>query len=213
MEKIILKAAKRKIPGEKVNALRRQGKLPAVIYGHHIESTPIVLDAAIALPKLSLLTSSTTMIIDLDGKEYPAIVREKQRDPIKKFVTHLDFQVISLTEKMRAKVSIELSGTAPAEKAANAVILSSLNELEVESLPQDMPERFIVDIAGLAEIGDTIRVQDIPKLHGVAILNDPEEVIVTASAPTVERVVEEAAAEEAAPEGSAVSAGKKEASE
>ena len=211
MEKIILKAAKRQIPGKQVKALRREGKLPAVIYGHRIESTPIVLDAAIALPKLSLLTSSTTVIIDLDGEEYPAIVREKQRDPVKRFLTHLDFQVISLTEKMRAKVSIELSGVAPAEKAASAVILSGLNELEVESLPQDLPERFIVDIAGLAEIGDTIRVQDIPKLHGVAILNDPEEVIVTASAPTVERVVEEAAAEEAAPEGSAASSEKKEA--
>jgi large subunit ribosomal protein L25 len=211
MEKIILKASRRNISGKKVNALRRQGKLPAIIYGYHIESTPIVLDAAIALPKLSLLTSSTTVILELDGKEYPAIVREKQRDPIKRFLTHLDFQVISLTEKMRAKVSIELSGVAPAEKAANAVILSSLNELEVESLPQDLPERFIVDITVLAAIGDTIRVQDIPKLHGVAILNDPEEVIVTASAPTVERVVEEAAAEEAAPEGAATSSKKEEA--
>lgn len=211
MEKIILKAAKRQIPGKQVKALRREGKLPAVIYGHRIESTPIVLDAAIALPKLSLLTSSTTVIIDLDGEEYPAIVREKQRDPVKRFLTHLDFQVISLTEKMRAKVSIELSGVAPAEKAASAVILSGLNELEVESLPQDLPQRFIVDITGLAAIGDTIRVQDIPELPGVAILNDPEEVIVTASAPTVERVVEEAAAEEAAPEGSAASSEKKEA--
>lgn len=210
MEKIVLKAARRNISGNKVNALRRQGKLPAVIYGYHIESTPIVLDAAIALPKLSLVTSSTTVIIELDGKEYPAIVREKQREPIKKFLTHLDFQVISLTEKMRAKVSVELSGTAPAEKAANAVILSSLNELEVESLPQDLPERFIVDITVLAEIGDTIRVQDIPKLHGVVILNGSEEVIVTATAPTVERVMEETA-EEAAPEGSAASAEKKEA--
>ena len=211
MEKITLKAAKREITGKQVNALRRQGKLPAVIYGYHIESTPIALDAAIALPKLSLLTSSTTVIIELDGKEYPAIVREKQHEPIKKFLTHLDFQVISLTEKMRAKVSIELSGTAPAEKAAHAVIISGLNELEVESLPQDLPERFIVDIAVLAEIGDTIRVQDIPKLHGVVILNDLEEVIVTASAPTVERIVEEVAAEEAGPEGSATSSEKAEA--
>jgi len=210
MEKIVLKAARRNNFGKQVKALRRQGKLPAVIYGYHIESTPIVLDAAIALPKLSLVTSSTTVILELDGKEYPAIVREKQRDPIKKFLKHLDFQVISLTEKMRAKVSIELSGTAPAEKAANAVILSSLNELEVESLPQDLPARFIVDITVLAEIGDTIRVQDIPMLHGVVILNDSDEVIVTATAPTVERVVEETA-EEVAPEGSAASAEKKEA--
>ena len=116
MEKIILKATKRDVTGKKVGALRRQGKLPAVIYGHRIETTPIVLNAAEALPKLATLTSSSTLTISLDGKEYPALVREKQRDPIKKFLTHLDFQVISLTEKMRAKVRIELTGTAPAEK-------------------------------------------------------------------------------------------------
>ena len=127
MEKVILKAIKRDVTGKKVGALRRQGKLPAVIYGHLIETTPIVLNAAEALPKLATLTSSSTLTISLDGKEYPALVREKQRDPVKKFLTHLDFLVISLTEKMRAKVSIELTGTAPAVKAANAVILCRFN--------------------------------------------------------------------------------------
>jgi large subunit ribosomal protein L25 len=200
MEKIILKADKRDVTGKKVGALRRQGKLPAVIYGHLIETTPIVLNAAEVLPKLATLTSSSTLTISLDGKEYPAIVREKQREPIKKYLTHLDFLVLSLTEKMRAKVSIELSGTAPAEKAANAVILSGLNELEVESLPQDLPERFVVDLAGLREIGDAIRVRDIPQPEGVTFLSDPEEVIVAATAPTVEKFVEGAVAEEAEPE-------------
>jgi large subunit ribosomal protein L25 len=203
MEKITLKAAKRDVTGKKVGALRRQGKLPAVIYGHLIETTPIVLNAAEALPKLATLTSSSTLTVSLDGKEYPAIVREKQREPIKKFITHLDFQVISLTEKMRAKVSIDLTGTAPAVKAASAIILQGLTELEVESLPQDLPERFVVDISGLLDIGDSIRVQDIPQPDGVEILSVPEEVIVSASAPTVERVVEEAVAEEVEPEAAA----------
>jgi large subunit ribosomal protein L25 len=210
MEKIVLMAAKREITGKQVNALRRQGKLPAIIYGHRIETTPIMLDAAAALPKLSLMTSSTTVTIYLDGKEYPAIVREKQRDPVKKFLTHLDFQIISLTEKMRAKVSVELSGTAPAEKGANAVILAGLTEIEVESLPQDMPERFVVDIAGLREIGDAIRIQDIPKPDGVSILTDPEEIIVAATAPSIERTVAETAHGEAVPEGSATGTEKEE---
>lgn len=211
MEKITLNAVRREITGKQVNALRRQGKLPAVIYGHGIDSAPIVLDAATALPKLALLTQSTTVTISLDGKEYPAIVRDKQRDPVKKYLTHLDFQVLSLTEKMRAKVSVELSGTAPAEKAANAVILGGLNEIEVESLPQDLPERFLVDISGLTEIGDMIRVQDIPQPEGVTILTDPEEVIVTAAAPVTQRVEEEAAAEEAELEAPATGSEKEEA--
>jgi large subunit ribosomal protein L25 len=198
MEKVVLKATKREVTGKKVGALRRQGKLPAIMYGHLIETTPIVLNAVEVLPKLATLTSSSTLTIDLDGKEYPARVAEKQRDPIKRHLIHLDLQVISLTEKMRAKVGIELAGTAPAVKLANAVIHIVLTELDVESLPHDLPERFIVDISGLGEIGDSIRVQDIARADGVDILNGPEEVIVTASAPKGEEVVEEVAEEVAA---------------
>ncbi len=203
MEKVVLKASKRDVTGKQVGALRRQGKIPAIMYGHLIETTPITLNAVEALPKLSTLTSSSTFTITLDGKEYPARLREIQRDPVKKHLIHLDLQVVSLTEKMRARVKIELAGTAPAVKAANAVILSSLTELEVESLPQILPERFVVDISGLTEIGDCIRIRDIVRADGVDILNGPEEVIVTATAPTVEKLVEEAVTEETEPEISA----------
>ena len=116
MEKVVLKATKRDVVGKKVGALRRQGKLPAVLYGHRIETTPILLDAYEGSQTLSHLTSSTLLTIDLDGKQYLAQVREKQRDFIKNRLVHVDFQIISLTEKMRTKVGIELTGTAPAVK-------------------------------------------------------------------------------------------------
>jgi large subunit ribosomal protein L25 len=200
MEKVVLMATKRDVTGKKVGALRRQGKLPAIMYGHLIETTPITLNAVEVLPKLSTLTSSSTLTINLDGKEYPAMVREKQREPIKKHLIHLDLQVISLTAKMRTKVSIELTGTAPAVKDANATILNRLTELEVECVPQYLPERFVIDISSLAGIGDTIRVHDITKAEGLEILTGPEEVIVIAVAPRGEEIVEEAAAEGTEPE-------------
>jgi large subunit ribosomal protein L25 len=200
MEKVVLKATKRDVTGKKVGALRRQGKLPAIMYGHLIETTPITLNAVEVLPQLATLTSSSTVTINLDGIEYPAIVREKQRDPIKKRLTHLDLQVISLTAKMRTKVSIELTGTAPAVKEASATILSRLNDLEVECVPQYLPERFVIDISSLTEIGDSIRVHDIPKAEGLEILTDPEEIIVIAVAPRGEEIVAEAEAEDTGPE-------------
>ncbi len=200
MEKVVLMATRRDLNGDKVGALRRQGKLPAIMYGHLIETTPITLNAVEVLPKLATLTSSSTLTINLDGKEYPAMVREKQREFIKKRLIHLDFQVISLTAKMHAKVRIELTGTAPAVKDANATILNRLTELEVESVPQYLPERFVIDISGLAGIGDSIRVQDITKVEGVEILTDPEEVIVIATAPRGEEIVGEAASKETEPE-------------
>ena len=204
MQKVVLKATKREVLGKKVGALRRAGKLPAVLYGHGVESTPIMLDAREAALKLSHLTSSSLVMVDLDGNEYPALVREKQRDYLKNRLLHLDLQVISMTEKVTTKVGIELTGTAPAVKAFNAVIVTVLNELEVECMPQDLPARVVLDISGLAEIGAGIHVRDVVISDKVKILDDPAETIVVASATREEKVVVEEAPveEEAAPEES-----------
>jgi large subunit ribosomal protein L25 len=201
MEKIVLKATRRDVVGKKVGALRRQGKLPAVLYGHRIETTPILLDAYEGTQTLSHLTSSSLLTIDLDGKQYLTQVREKQRDVIKNRLLHVDFQIVSLTEKMRAKVGIELSGAAPAVKNFNAVIHTGLTALEVECMPQDLPARIVIDISSLAKIGDGLRVRDVVLSDKVKILADLDEVIAVAAAPRKEEVsVEAPVAEEAAPE-------------
>jgi large subunit ribosomal protein L25 len=201
MEHIVLKATKREVVGRKVGALRRQGKLPAVLYGHRIETTPILLDAYEGSQALSYLTSSSLVTIDLDGKQYLAQVREKQRNFIKNRLMHVDFQIVSLTEKMHAKVGIRLTGTAPAVKNFNAEIHTGLTSLEVECIPQDLPERIMVDISGLTELGDSVRVRDVVLSGKVKILADPEEVIAIAAAPRKEEIsVEAPVAEEAAPE-------------
>jgi len=204
MEKVVLQATKREALGRKVGALRRAGKLPAVLYGHGIESTPVMLDAFEAALKLSHLTSSSLVMVALDGKEYPTLVREKQRDYLKNRLLHLDFQVISMTEKVTTKVGIELTGTAPAVKEFSAVIVTVLNELEVECMPQDLPALVVIDISGLAEVGAGIHVRDVVISDQVKILDDPAEMIVVASATREEKVVEEEAPaeEEAAPEES-----------
>jgi len=196
MERVVLQATRREVIGKQVGALRRAGKLPAVLYGHRIESTPIMLEAHETSLTLSHLTSSSLVTIQLDGKEYPTLVREKQRDYIKNRLLHLDFQAVSLTEKIRAKVSIELTGTAPAVKEFSAIIVHGLTDLEVESLPQELPERIVVDISSLSEIGDGVRVRDIVLSDKVEILGDPDELIVVAAAPRVEEVVEEIPLEE-----------------
>jgi len=209
MEKIVLKATKRDVVGKKVGALRRQGKLPAVLYGHRIETTPILLDAYEGSQTLSHLTSSTLVTIALDGMQYLAQVREKQREFIKNRLVHVDFQVVSLTEKMRTQVGIELTGMAPAVKNFNAVIQTGLTSMEVECMPQVLPERIVVDISGLAEIGDGVRVRDVVLSDQVKILTDPEEIIAIATAPRKEEISAEApVAEEAAPEE--IEGGKKE---
>lgn len=209
MEKVVLQATHRTITGKKVGTLRRQGKLPAVIYGHHTETMPIILNLHDASRILSHLTSSSLVTINVDGKEYATLVREKQRNFITNTLLHVDFQAVSLTEKIRANVSVVLTGTAPAVKDFNGVVVVGLDEIEVESLPQYLPERIVVDIANLNKIGDAIYVRDLQVSADVEILDDLNETIVIITAQAAEEIEEAPVAAEIA-EPEVIEKGKKE---
>ncbi len=208
MEKVVLKAKKRDVVGKQVRALRRAGELPAVLYGRHIKPLNIALDAHSATQILAKLTSSSLVTVEVDGNGYPALVREKQRNFIKNTLLHVDFLAVSLTEKINANVSIQLEGVAPAVKDFNAILVPGLTELEVECLPTDLPERIVVDISGLKEIGDGLYVRDLIISDKVEVLNDPDELIVVATAMAAEEV--EAAAEGETVEPEVIEKGKKE---
>jgi len=198
MEKVVIEATKRLVIGKQVGALRRDGKLPAVIYGHHMEATPITLGLREASRILATLTGSSLVMISLDGKEHSCLVKEKQRDFIRGTLKHVDFQVVSLTEKIRARVSIEFVGVSPAVKDFNGVVVNGTNNLQVESFPQDLPQRVTVDISPLLKIGDGIFVRDIDLGDKVQILDNLDEMIVVITAPKeeVEEVVEPTGVEE-----------------
>ncbi len=191
MEKVVLKAEKRDVLGKQVKALRRAGKLPAVIYGRRTEPISVLLDAHNAARVLGKLTSSSLVTIELDGTEYPSLVREKQRDYIKNRLLHVDFLTVSLTENIRATVSLHLIGVSGAVKDFNAVLVNNLESLEIECLPTDLPERIDLDISALAHPGDGIRVRDVPVPDKVRLLDDPDTMVVVA---TFAKVEEEPAA-------------------
>ena len=193
MEKVVLKATKREVTGKQVNALRRSGKLPAVIYGRHTAPISIALDAHTAGLALSKVGSSSLITVDVDGTEYPALVRERQRDYIKNVLKHVDFLAVSLTEKIRADVRIEMIGTSLAVKDLNAVLVRGLISISVECLPTDLPDRVEVDISSLVQVGDGIHVRDLQMPQNVQILDDPDEMVVLATY-AKEEVVEEAPA-------------------
>lgn len=215
MEKVVLKATKRDVVGKQVKAMRREGKLPAVIYGRHNEPIVISLDAHTASLALGRLSSSSLVTIDVDGTEYSTLVREKQRDYIKNRLLHVDFLAVSQDEKLTATVSLHFIGVSIAVKDYNAVLVHNLEELEVESLPADLPERIDVDISVLSRIGDGIRVRDVVVSDKVRILENPDTMVAVATAPKVEEEVaavpsaEAVAPAEAEPELS-VERGKKE---
>lgn len=212
MDKVILKAVKREVTGKQVKAMRRDGQLPAVIYGRHLEPIAISLEAHAANLAMSKLSSSSLVTIDLEGKEYPALVRERQRNFIKGNLTHVDFMAVDLTEKIRATVRLEFVGVSGAVKDYNAVLVKNIEKLEVECLPTDLPERIAVDIAALAQVGNSIRVRDLAISDAIRILNDEDETIAVAAAPKTEAVDAAAVpgAVDAAAPGLSVERGKKE---
>jgi len=190
-EETIIKAEKRTLKGKQVSQLRRAGILPGVIYGHKIESQAIQMDRHTVSLQMSKITPTTLVTVDVAGNKIKAFVRDRQRDVLHGVLTHLDFLAVSMTEKMRASVALELTGEAPVLEDAKYLLNHNLNELEIECLPQDMPERVMVDVSGIKTPEDTITVADLDLGEGVSILTDHLEVIVSVSYVAVEEAEEE----------------------
>ena len=201
MDEVVLKASRRTVLGKQVKAIRREGKLPAVIYGHHIDPISIVMDLRDTSRSLTGLAPSTLVTVEVEGTPHKALVKEKQRNKITGILLHVDFLAVSMTEKLRSQVYMEIVGLAPAIKDFDGVLVTGSDEVEVECLPQDLPERIVVDVSGLLKIGDGIYVRDLAIPEGVKILADPDTMValITAQAAVEEEVapvVEEVVTEE-----------------
>ncbi len=179
--KVVVSATKRTVTGKKVKLLRNEGILPAVVYGNVDGSLVISLNAKEAGNALHNLAASVLVNVELEGKEYPSLVREKQYDFLTDAILHVDFQAVSLTETIRSMVPIVLIGEAPAVKNFNAFIISDMTELEVEALPQELPERIRVDVSGIERIGDSRVVADLDMPDNITVLSDPTRTVVVAT--------------------------------
>jgi len=202
MEEVTLKANKRDIIGKKVKQLRRQGILPAVIYGRNTDPVSISLDDREVNRVLATISSSHLINLDIDGEGYTTLIRDRQRHPVSGSILHIDFYEVSMTEKLTTNVNIIIRGEAPAAKNFGGILVTGQETLEIECLPQDLPERFDVDISHLEEIGDTIYVRDIPIPPEVDLLTDPDEMVIVVTTPAAEEeeVVEEVEITEEEPE-------------
>jgi len=191
MEKVVLKAKKRSVIGKQVKALRREGKLPAVIYGRHTDPISIEFDATVASRRLARATSSSLITIDLDGEMIPTLVREKQRDYIKNTLIHVDFLTVSMTESLRAYVELRFKGISAAVKDYNAILVHNLEQLQIECLPDDLPEYIDVDVTVLKNPGDGIRVGELTVSEKVTVLDDADMMVAVASASKIEEAMAE----------------------
>lgn len=172
--------------------LRQTGKIPAVIYGNGISSEAIELDARDL--ESTLQKKGRNALIDLMVKgqrgdnKYVVMVKEVQRDPIRREIIHADLCKISLQDKVHTAVPIHLTGEAQGVKKGGIIQLG-LRELEVESMPANIPESIAIDVSEL-DVGDHLTVANLPTSPDYRILNDQDSVIVTIVAP---RMAEEPA--------------------
>ena len=208
MDETVFQAMYRDLNAKKPKALRREGILPAVIYGSHIQPTAITLDMKTANRVLPRVTSSQLVVIQLEDQKLTTLVRERQRNPLTGSLIHVDFQAVSMTEKLRAKVSIVLQGESPAVKAGLGVLVTGVEEIDVESLPADLPNQIYIDISSLANIGDNIHVNDLVLPGAVAVLTRSDELIALITPPEAEEKEEEVVV--AAVEPEVIEKGKKE---
>ena len=185
MEKFVLQANKREVIGKKVKALRREGMLPAVIYGSGMDPQPITLDTKEVNQTLKLVGANTLLTIKIGKKEHLALVRDIQREVIKRDLLHIDFQAVSLEENISTTVPVMIIGEAPAVKEFDAVLSTALDELQIEAKAKDLPDSITVDVSSLVEIGDNILVKDLSIPGDVTVLDDPDEIVVVASAPSL----------------------------
>ncbi|HUQ17878.1 MAG TPA: 50S ribosomal protein L25 [Candidatus Saccharimonadales bacterium] len=192
----------RTVLGKHVGALRREGRLPGVIFGGHADSTPVDTDAHAF--ELAFRRWGTTTLLSLTGLEsdVSALVNGVSRNPRTGKLIHVDFVRVSLTEKTHADVPLHFGGESPAVKTHGAVLVHGLEHVRVEAFPQDMPHRLEVDLSKIEQVDDTVHVRDlIFDTSKVVVLNDADEMIAKAVAARVEEeapVVAEAAEGEAA---------------
>jgi large subunit ribosomal protein L25 len=209
---IELEVSPREVLGKKVKQLRREGVIPANVYGHGLESVSIQVakDDLVHLLRTAGRNEIVYLRLDPDESGRPAFVRLVQRNPVTDAILHVDFYQISLKEKVRMEVPVSLVGAAPAEQTYGGTLLHSLDRITVEGLPTEIPSVIEVDVSGLTEIDAAIHVRELNIPGEVTVLTDPEQVVAKIAPPQVERVEEEvveeveaAVEEEAAPEAAA----------
>lgn len=183
MDKQILKAEKRKLLGRKVKTLRKKGILPANVYGKNVKSQAVQLKLS-EFEKVFKVVGATGLIeLVIDGKKRPVLVHDMQVDPVTDSFLHADFLQVDLKQKVTTSVPVEFTGEAPAEKQGLGTVVQHVDEVEVEALPANLPEKFEVDLSNLKEVDAAIFVKDLGvDAKKVSILNEPDQMIVRVEA-------------------------------
>jgi len=193
---LTIKAEQREITGKKVSNLRKQGKIPAVVYGAGEKSVLLQVIGKDFEKVFREAGESTLVELEIGQDRRNVLIHEIDFDPIKDTPRHVDFLAVRMDKPIRAKVHVVFEGESGAVKNLGGVLVKVTHELEIEALPKDLPHEIRVDIAVLGNLGEKLVAGGLKLPAGVKLVGGKEDVLVLVEAPKSE---EELKAEEAAP--------------
>jgi len=169
--------------------LRRQGKVPGVLYGRGVDPLPFAVDAREL--RHALHAAGAVLDVTVDGESTPAVLKEAQRHPLRGETTHVDLLRVDLTKPIQAVVAIELTGGDEAPGVKDGGILDQpTREVNVEALPTDIPESIQIDVSAL-NIGDSVTLALAKVPGGVTVLDEQDAVVASVLAPRLQTEGEE----------------------
>lgn len=178
MKSYTLTATHRTETGKKVKHLRRDGRIPATVYGKSVKSASISVSADEFLSVYEKAGETGLIELAIDNQKRSVLVHSVQRHPVSHSALHVEFHQVDLKEKVHANIPIEHTGESPAIAQHLGVLLTVLSEIEVEALPTDLPEKITVDISRLAEVNGELKVADLSIPQEVKVLTDTELTVV-----------------------------------
>lgn len=200
MKKISLTVSPRKVLGKKVKKLRKEGVLPANVYGKDVKSESVQVPYK-EFEKVYKEAGETGLVeLQVDGKVRPVLIHNIQFNPVTHEPLHADFYQVNLKEKVKTKVALSFVGEPAAVTNKVGILLEQLSEVEVEALPTDLPENIEVNVENLANVDEQITVADIKAPAGVTLLTDAGQVVAKIGELITKEAAQQAAAEAAAAE-------------
>lgn len=185
----------RTVFGNKVKQLRRDGFIPANIYGHNVESTAVSVDGRefMSTFKLAGETGLVDLKVSSESAPRPVLIHSMLKDPVTGAILHVDFYQVNLKEKLTAAVPLHFTGESPLVKTKEGILLELMQEVEIESLPTDIPSSIEVDTTSIVELDGGIFVRDLPLPTGVEMQTDGDEMVCKVAAAQMEEEPEEVA--------------------
>lgn len=177
--KLLLTVMQRTIFGKKLNSFRKEGNIPANIYGRDFKSQSVSARLKDFSKVYKIAKETGVVYLDFDKKELPVLIKNVQRHPVNDNILHVDLRKIDLKQKIQTEVPVKVVGQSEAVNLKGGVLLTQSESLLVEALPTDIPHQIEVDLTSLKEIGQEFKVANLAKIDKYAVIDNQEKVIVS----------------------------------